>query len=86
MGRPLLKRLSIPASTSIQVGRISFFVKLRGEVLPAPLRSVFLLASAQLTAPENHSARIALCLNTRRRTESFAFFTFTFRVRELIWE
>jgi len=55
-------------------------------VLPAPLRSVFLLASAQLTAPENHSARIALCLNTRRRTESFAFFTFTFRVRELIWE
>jgi len=41
----------------------------------AQLRSLVLFASARLTAPENHGARIALCLNTRCRTESFAFFT-----------
>ena len=35
-----------------------------------------LFASARLTAPENHGARIALCLNARYRTESFVFFTF----------
>jgi len=56
------------------VGSISLFLQLRG-VDPAQLRSVVLFAAARLTSPENHGARIELCLNARYRTESFAFFT-----------
>src|SRR6516162_2681675 len=69
-----LKRLFIPASTLIQVRRFTLR-KIEGgasgsarELGPVRLRSTE-------QPPENHGARIALCLNTRYRTESFAFFT-----------
>src|SRR5215469_12609304 len=69
-----LKRLFIPASTSIQVQRFTLR-KVEGGVSSSAreLGSVRFRSGEQ--PPEDHGARIALCLNARYRTESFAFFT-----------
>ena len=69
-----LKRLFIPASTLIQVRRFTLR-KIEGGASGSAreLGAVRLRSTEQ--PPENHGARIALCLNARYRTESFAFFT-----------